>query len=206
MLNLRRRVFDEKGQLGVRSIRDVGDAGFALSTAISRICLSHLVVRPWITSGAFRFLKDKVKPGARVFEWGSGMSTLWWDQQGCEVHAVEDNQVWADIVRKRLQRGSLYHLTGLDYVRKIGDFDPAYFNFITVDGAHRLACYRQLLERRRPGLVAIVDNTDKDRHGGDLLEMDKDLGRLTGAKTFRFPGYAPGSFFVQETTVVVFGE
>ncbi|QOY85092.1 O-methyltransferase [Paludibaculum fermentans] len=204
MLNLRRRIFDEKGQCGVQSVRGVTDAGFALGTAISRVVCSHLLVRPWITSDAFRFLKKQVRPGMRVFEWGSGMSTLWYDQQGFEVHAVEDNAQWADIVRKKLRRGSLYHLSGQDYVQKIGAFEKDYFDIITVDGRHRLACYRQLLERRRPGLIAIIDNTDKDRHGGDLLEVDRDLDKLPDARVFRFPGYAAGSFFAQETSIVVF--
>ncbi|MBI5865097.1 MAG: hypothetical protein HZB38_11440 [Planctomycetes bacterium] len=38
--------------------------------------------RPWITFAATRFLERAVRPGSRVFEWGSGGSTLFFRNLG----------------------------------------------------------------------------------------------------------------------------
>jgi SAM-dependent methyltransferase len=50
---------------------------------------------PWITYPAFRQLERIVKPGARVFEYGCGGSSLWWASHAAEVISVEHDAAWA---------------------------------------------------------------------------------------------------------------
>ena len=50
---------------------------------------------PWITYPAFRQLERIVKPGARVFEYGCGGSSLWWASHAAEVVSVEHDSGWA---------------------------------------------------------------------------------------------------------------
>jgi len=95
------------------------------------------------------------------------------------------------------------YLTGRRYIEKVLDFSPGYFSVISVDGSHRLDCFRLALEHIRPGGVLVIDNTDNDRlTGGDLFVIDQILEELGGGwEVHRFPGWGPGNFFAWETTI-----
>ena len=46
---------------------------------------------PWYSYAAIEFIEDKLKSDFRVFEYGSGQSTLWYAQRVKEVISVEHN-------------------------------------------------------------------------------------------------------------------
>lgn len=48
---------------------------------------------PWYTYGAIEFLSAIVRPHMKVFEYGSGQSTLWWSRMA-SVSAVEHDSEW----------------------------------------------------------------------------------------------------------------
>jgi len=50
----------------------------------------------WVSWAALDFLRDHVKPGMRVFEWGGGGSTVFFADLGAHVTCVETNRGWAD--------------------------------------------------------------------------------------------------------------
>jgi len=55
---------------------------------------------PWITYPAIAFLSGIVRPEWRVFEFGTGNSTLWWSAKAAEIHSVDHNREWIDMVRR----------------------------------------------------------------------------------------------------------
>lgn len=54
--------------------------------------------RPWLADEAVDALHALVKPGWRVFEWGSGGSTLFFLDRGAHVVSVEHWEPWAHTV------------------------------------------------------------------------------------------------------------
>jgi len=50
---------------------------------------------------ALRFLNARLDPNARVFELSSGMSTLWFEDHCAEVHSVEDDLTWFNLISAR---------------------------------------------------------------------------------------------------------
>jgi len=56
---------------------------------------------PWITYPAQNLLKRVVQTDYRIFEYGSGNSSLWWAQRAAQVVSVEHNPDWARHVRSR---------------------------------------------------------------------------------------------------------
>lgn len=200
----RSRFHDEKGNLPLRSTRDFQDATLALFTTILRVSLGYRPVLPFIALNAFRFLKSRLHAEARVFEWSSGMSTLWFERHCAEIHAVEDDPEWFRLVSARTRNASVYHLKGHDYVNKIRDFPVAYFDLISIDGSERLHCFDIAQHYLKPGGMLLIDNTDKDRvTRGDLYQIDCRLAELTDFQVHRFTGWAPGNFFSQETTICI---
>ncbi len=58
---------------------------------------------PWFTYDAINFLKAHVNPGSRVFEFGSGSSTLFWLKHNAECVAVEHDPQWYAVLKARLK-------------------------------------------------------------------------------------------------------
>jgi hypothetical protein len=59
---------------------------------------------PWITYPAFRQLQRIRKPGSKVFEYGSGGSSLWWASLSADVTSVEHDATWAAQVASQAPR------------------------------------------------------------------------------------------------------
>ncbi len=57
--------------------------------------------QPWITFQARRILRNAVKQGANVFEWGAGGSTLFFLDHGTRLITVEHNKKWMHIVKSQ---------------------------------------------------------------------------------------------------------
>lgn len=66
---------------------------------------------PWFTYGAIEFLTRIVKPTDRVFEYGAGYSTLWWQSRVTSVTSVEHDKAWCDEIRQHIAKNvSLSHM------------------------------------------------------------------------------------------------
>lgn len=201
----RSRFHTQKGDFTLRTPREAADCAVALMTGLARKAFKWRPVTPWFTLPAVRFLEARVTPATRVFEWGSGMSTLWFERRCGEVCSVESDPAWFRIVASQARCATLYQLQGAAYVEKLTEFPPGYFDVIVVDGLDRLSCFRLAIERLRRGGILVVDNSDNDRTtGGDLFVIDQMLRELGPSwQVYRFPGWGPGNFFAWETTVCV---
>lgn len=68
--------------------------------------------RPWITFAAARFLTRVIRPGDRIFEWGCGGSTLFFQNLGAVTTSIEHDPVWhARVVHKLEARGGRFELS-----------------------------------------------------------------------------------------------
>jgi hypothetical protein len=124
------------------------------------------------------------RPGARVFEWGSGASTLWLAARAGSVHSVEHHAGWAAQLSPRLPdnvtlrvvepeesaspriRSAKPGHAGLDfadYVAAIDDVDGA-FDVVVIDGRAREACLARAVERLSPEGIIVFDNVDRRRY------------------------------------------
>jgi hypothetical protein len=61
--------------------------------------LDHAI--PWITYDATEFLKANLSKGIRVFEYGSGASTLFWALYQAHCVSIEHDPVWYELLRVR---------------------------------------------------------------------------------------------------------
>lgn len=142
---------------------------------------------PWWTFDAIgkvdRFLKDR--PNARVFEYGSGASTIWLARRAAKVTSVEHDAAWYPEVERRIAafpharvrlvapdptpsadpryasdkpawRGRTFH----DYVHAI-DAEPGQFDLIVIDGRARTACLDHARSRLAPGGLIVFDNSHR---------------------------------------------
>jgi Methyltransferase domain len=170
--------------------------------------LVHLDL-PWWVYGAAervdRFIADR-DGKAKVFEYGSGASTLWLARRAHEVHSVEHHAEFADLMAGKvadLPNVSLRHVPakrmaagrqpptpsrrfgqrGLDYtdyVRSIDAVDGE-FDLIVVDGRAREECLRRSVERLAPGGIVLFDNSNRRRYQQALRSSGLAIERIRGA-------------------------
>lgn len=200
------RFHDEKGQFAFRSVSDLvdffkSDFTYLLKTFGFRPCI------PWITFRALRFVRKQIRTSWKVFEWGSGMSTLWWESRVSEVHSVEHNKEWARRVDAMSRGKANIRLCAdrLEYTQAITAFPLHYFDAIVIDGIERLGCFNTALRHLKPGGLLILDNTDMDRiTKGDLYKIDIEIENNKSLAIHRFPGWVPARLSPQETSVCIY--
>ncbi|HUP64535.1 MAG TPA: hypothetical protein VM557_04580 [Thermoanaerobaculia bacterium] len=62
---------------------------------------------PHYKPGAVRAIERYITPSASVFEWGSGVSTLWYGTRAGRVVAIEHDRMWWEWVNERLRQREL---------------------------------------------------------------------------------------------------
>ncbi|MDD4777783.1 MAG: class I SAM-dependent methyltransferase [Fermentimonas sp.] len=66
---------------------------------------------PWMTYDAINFLEQICNRSMRVFEWGSGGSTLFFASRCKEVTSVEHDTFWIKSLRKKIEELNLDNVT-----------------------------------------------------------------------------------------------
>ncbi|CAN5137243.1 hypothetical protein BH09ACT12_BH09ACT12_26140 [soil metagenome] len=141
---------------------------------------------PWWTFEAAdevaAFLLDR--PGARVFEWGSGASTIWLGARAGTVITVEHDAAWSEHIAGALPATVTLILeeprssdtprigsakpgfAGLDFSAYVAALDAVDgdFDLIVIDGRAREACLARAVQRLRPDGLIVVDNVERGRY------------------------------------------
>lgn len=161
---------------------------------------------PWISYPALRLLEDVVKPGMRVFEWGSGGSTVFFARKGCRVTSIESSEVWHGRLESGLsvltpeQRSNVdlrfikahaqEYPQGLDaYVSSVLDGGP--WDLILVDGWERVRCAETAQVTLAPDGILIFDNSDQPQFASVRLRLQETP----------FPGFGVSRIWPTQTSV-----
>lgn len=138
---------------------------------------------PWYTYPAIEYLEQLDFREKSVFEYGSGMSTLFWGRVAQRVVSVEDDERWFErVVRDAPANCRMILETDVSKVPGVLAETGDMFDVIVVDGpargGTRLKCCREAVHALRPGGLIILDNSDwlpesaKFLRGEGLLEVD----------------------------------
>lgn len=173
---------------------------------------------PWWTYRSIDVVEAwlEARPGpTRVFEYGSGASTLWLARRADSVHSVEHHAGFADLMRTaltaphatirtvepvesahpRVPSGKEGHggLDFHDYVHAIEDV-PGPFDLVVVDGRAREACLEIALEHLADDGIVVFDNSWRRRYRPTIA-------RLSGRER-RLPGLTPTLPYPDQTSII----
>ena len=134
---------------------------------------------PWYTYPAIEYLKQLDFSDKKIFEYGSGNSTLFWAGRCKKVTSVEDNKEWFDRIKMKLPTTVDYFLFQhkKDYIDSINRFSQ-HFDIIIIDGSYRYECAVEAIKKLSHYGFIILDNSDwKDKTSkilreSDLIEVD----------------------------------
>ena len=145
---------------------------------------------PWYTYPAIAFLEPRLSPTMRVFEFGSGQSTLWYAQRVAEVISCEHSCAWYEHVAKRKPSNVtlLYRVLNIDgdYSKSANSYGPT-FDLIVIDGEDRTNCAKNAVQALKESGVIIFDNTEHEANWDGMRFL-----KNRGFKQIEFEGMAPG--------------
>jgi hypothetical protein len=154
---------------------------------------------PWITYPALSFLEGRINPRMRVFEFGSGNSTLWWAERVQEVTAIEDNESWATRIGKLLPpNASVRHVPlvpGGEYHLQAQRSETSY-DVIVIDGRDRVNCAMASIRTLTADGVIVWDNSERGRYASGLKSLENE-----GFRRIDFCGPAPMNDFESQTSI-----
>lgn len=152
---------------------------------------------PWWTFNATKYIEQFLTnhKNASVFEYGSGVSSLWLAQRVKELHITEHDANWFKEIEplltsqqhvsvsliqpKPLQANdnSVFisqKMPGYDfeeYATSIQKTDTAY-DLIIIDGRARPSCLKEAIHHLKPGGIILFDDTERKRYTDEIKKLD----------------------------------
>lgn len=126
---------------------------------------------PWLAWHSLAPLTGEIaqRRGAKILEWGSGASTLWYHHHGLTPTAIEHDPDWFSACQRYLRGKADLRLVPLGnaYVRP--DLSLSDYAIIVIDGRDRNACGAFVCEAIEAGIVApgtliILDDSNRERY------------------------------------------
>lgn len=166
--------------------------------------------RPWWPYTAVDWMSVHLSPGAHVFEYGGGGSTLWLEDHDAVVTVAEHDASWHQQLQQVLSartkvllrpsettgtiRSAVHEGYFDSYVSAITHEPDESLDLVIVDGRARVACVRQALPKVKPGGLLLLDDTERLRYRPAV-----DL--MAGWESHTFSGLKPGSPIPAQTSV-----
>ncbi|NGX39789.1 MAG: hypothetical protein KR126chlam1_01122 [Chlamydiae bacterium] len=123
---------------------------------------------PWITDEAVAFLEMfcEENPEAKILEFGSGASTLWFAKRTPNLYSVEHDERFYALVQKELSTNpdcfpAKHYLRKRPYYSIADEFSDGYFDLIVVDGRNRKGCMARSIRILKPGGILMLDNAER---------------------------------------------
>ena len=143
-------------------------------------------IMPMYTYPCYEWLDSIDWTGSKVFEFGTGYSTVWWQNKKVDYYGVEDDGEWYQRIIKLINGKQLkvkYEIDLKKYMKTIYDYDFK-FDVIVIDGQVRFDCIKPALEKIKDNGMIIFDNSDW--HKSCKEELDK-----TDLIPIHFHGFKP---------------
>lgn len=142
-------------------------------------------VQPLLPIDAVEWLDRFLTKDMKVFEWGSGGSTIFFAKRVDTIISIEYDPVWYNKVSQFLKKNGLLNchcflkepkafgspnyistsknyggLNFENYCKVIEEYPDDYFDLILIDGAIRPACVSHAMKKVRPGGFIFYDDSD----------------------------------------------
>lgn len=100
---------------------------------------------PWLNRHCISLLSSLIKNSDVGFEWGAGLSTLWFAKRMTHLTSVEHDEFWYNfLLRRKKENGinnvELFLMENDSYVFLIDRFPDGSLGFVLVDGGPRNIC------------------------------------------------------------------
>ncbi|HVO74842.1 MAG TPA: hypothetical protein VMT35_12515, partial [Ignavibacteriaceae bacterium] len=129
---------------------------------------------PWNTYSFIKFIEPRLKSHFKVFEYGSGNSTLWYAKRVKSVKSVEHDKDWFDLISKKAPSNCTISFRELkedgDYAKEILN-DNTLYDIVIIDGRDRNNCIKYAVQRLAEGGIVVFDNTQLPEYSPSIERL-----------------------------------
>lgn len=154
---------------------------------------------PFLNYAVIELLKSRVGKNTRVFEFGSGYSTLFFARTAASVTSVEHDPGWLEKVR---QRSASFDNVKLIHRPLDGSYPAAIsgtgerYDLVLVDGRMRHECALQAAQCLTDSGVILWDDSTRERYQEGMAALE-----AGGFRRLPIGGLKPAGFGMDETTL-----
>lgn len=176
---------------------------------------------PWLTLSAINWLEDTIKPSWKVFEWGSGASTLYFSRKAKLIVSIEHDNKWYDQISEIIQHENICNLryslippvlsehekefykssdnnytnySFVNYCKVIEKYSNNYFDLIVIDGRSRPGCIIHAIKKVKKNGYILLDDSERK-------EYQKGIAKLKKFNKQNYYGISLYSTLTKETTI-----
>jgi hypothetical protein len=162
-------------------------------------CRPDGTIVPWMNYAIVYFLEERLKTDLKLFEFGSGYSTLFYANLVHSVTSVESDERWFTTVKSSIPSNAQLIFQAGD---KDGDYCRAaiqtgqLYDVIVVDGIDRVNSVRQSLDALTDRGVILLDDSEREEYA--------EAFELTAQHEFRaltFEGLKPNDLELRRSTI-----
>ncbi len=162
---------------------------------------------PWLAFSAVDFLRSINLMDSRVFEYGSGASTLFWLSRGCSVVSIENDSEWFTVLYKKIGDNPKldYRLVLPSLNQGVTDIDPSdpkqyasgssllsgytFFDYVSQIDKFPDASFDVILIDGRSRSSCLSHSLDKIKVGGYIVLDNSDRQYYTKQMQPFLPGF-----------------
>lgn len=145
---------------------------------------------PWMNYSIIRMFEQRLTKDMRIFEYGSGYSTLFFSDHVLQVCSVEHDKSWYKTMSNRVpSNATIIHKELSDveaYCGSVHNFEGT-FDVIVIDGRERVKSVISCIAKLSPRGIVILDDSERERYAY-AFEFMKELG----FNSLDFEGLKPG--------------
>lgn len=154
---------------------------------------------PWMNFPVITFFDQRLNSRIRLFEYGSGYSSLYYAAKVEQVVSVEHHTGWYYTMLKKVPPNLSLRYVPLqydgDYCRAIVD-ENALFDVVIVDGRDRVRCLEHAATRLSDKGVIVLDDSQRPQYARAFEIM---LG--LGFRSLDFEGLKPCGYQMERSTI-----
>lgn len=155
---------------------------------------------PWMNYSFIDFLEPRLDKEMKVFEYGSGYSTLYLSGRVGSVTSIEYDKGWYEKMEQDLDDKNnckiAYYPVPESYNVAIKDFGEELYDIIIVDGRDREECVKHIIPYLSSGGVVLLDDSWKEKFNKVFAFFKEE-----GFRELSFTGLKAGGMIVEKTTV-----
>lgn len=155
---------------------------------------------PWYTYPTIEYLCNIDFTTKRIFEYGSGASSIFWAERAQEVVSVENDPSWYAVLKQQIRPNQKILLCDKqnDYIASITK-QASRFDVVIIDGKCRMECARItpafLAVESNEGAMVILDNSDWYKETARFLRNNLNLIEVD------FHGFGPVNDYTWTTSI-----
>ncbi len=190
---------EEKVLLSFKHAGYLHDIGWVNSIATQSIIDVNNKPLPWVTYPFISFINTRINKSHKVFEFGSGNSTLYYAARAGSVYSVENDEFWYNKIKNTMPANVTLYQCELIYGGEYSQYalkTGSKFDVVIVDGRDRVNCCKNSIDALITGGVIVLDDSERDAYQPGIQFLTN-----KGFKRLDFWGIAPNVDYQKCTTI-----